>query len=176
MRAVLGDDQRLRFGEIEHLTRDVVRRHHRAQRRATCRAALRIMVDRGIRGFGPAQSLARMALLPARLLARRLPQAAHPGRLLQPVAGGRFAAVAAVQSEPALQFANARLLRQQQRDQVVFRELAERGAIHRILESTAPPFVKQNLRRIHPKPTKSCSLNPLAHVSCADLGSNKKTN
>src|ERR1039458_8924616 len=49
-----------------------------------------------------------MALLPTALLVRRLPQAADADRLLQPVAGRRLAAVAAVQPKPAFQLGNAR--------------------------------------------------------------------
>src|ERR1700677_3934500 len=62
------------------------------------------MVDGGIRLFNLAQRLTRMALLPAGALARWFPQAADPHRPLQPVAGRRLAAVAAVQPETALQF------------------------------------------------------------------------
>src|SRR4051794_4419933 len=79
-----------------------------------------------------------MALLPAGPPAGRLPQAAGPRRLLQSVTGWRLAAVAAVQSETALQLGNARLLRQQQRDERVLRQLVQRGAIHRIL-GIGPP-------------------------------------
>lgn len=69
MRAVLGDDQRLWFGEIKYLPGDVVGRHRRRQRRAARRAGLRIMVDRGVRCRGPTQRLTPMSLLPAGLLA-----------------------------------------------------------------------------------------------------------
>ena len=74
-----------------------------------------------------------MALLPTGLLAGRLPQAAGPRRLLQSVTGRRLAAVAAVQPETTLQLGNARLLRQQQRDELVLRELTKGGVIHRLL-------------------------------------------
>src|SRR5665648_270420 len=104
-----------------------------------------------------------MARLTTGLLARPLPQTAHPRRLLQPVAGRWLAAVAAVQPELALQFGDpcsqrrhlgcvARLLPKQQRNKVAFRELAEFGAIHRILESTNPPLVKRNLSRLRRHP------------------------
>src|SRR5215210_3236927 len=173
VRAMFGDDQRPRFGKVEHLPGDVVGRHRRGQRRAARRAGLRVMVDGGVGIFGPPQGPARMARLPARLLAGRLPQVADPRRLLQPVAGRGLAAVAAVQSDLALQLGDplsqrrhlrrvARLLRQQQLDQVTFRELVEGGAIHCILESTARRRVKQNLRR-HRR-------HPLIHRAspCAD--------
>src|SRR5208282_977398 len=147
---VFRDDQRLRFGEVKDLPGDMVRRHRRGQRRAARRAGRWIMIDGDIGCFGPAQRLPRMALLTAGLLARRLPQAADAGRLLQPVARWRLAAVAAVQLKPALQLGDlrpqrrhlnrvARLLRQQQRDEVVVRELAERGTIHRLLGIDNPP-------------------------------------
>jgi len=102
--AVLRDDQRPRFRQIEHLPGDVIHRHGRSQRLAAPGAGLWIMVDGGVRGFSPAQRLARMAVLPAALLARWFPQAPNPWRLLQPVAGRWLAAVAAVQPEAALQF------------------------------------------------------------------------
>ena len=62
------------------------------------------MVNGGIGGFNPAKRLARMAPLTAGLLARRFAKAADPRRLLQPVAGGWLAAIAAVQPETALKF------------------------------------------------------------------------
>ena len=57
-------------------------------------------------------------------------------RLLQSVTGWRLATVAAVQPEKAL--GNARLLRQQQGDQRVLRQLVERSAIHRLLGINPP--------------------------------------
>jgi hypothetical protein len=56
----------------------------------------------------------------------------------------------------------ARFLRQQQLDQVTFRELVEGNAIHRSLESTTWRRVKQNLDR-HRR-------HPLIHRAspCAD--------
>ena len=57
-----------------------------------------------------AQGLAGMALLSARLLAGPLAKTADANRLLlQPVAGRRFAAVAAVQPKLAFQFGDPRL-------------------------------------------------------------------
>ena len=102
MRAVLRDDQRSWFGEIEHLPGDMVRRHRRGQRCAARRARLRIMVDGGIGRFGPPQRLTRMALLAPVFLpdgSRRLLT-----RALQPVAGRWLAAVAALQPKTTLQF------------------------------------------------------------------------
>src|SRR5271157_6471626 len=90
-----------------------------------------------------------MSLLPTGLLARWFPQTADTRRLLQSVTGWRLATVTAVQPEPALQLGNlsaqcrhlgsmASFLRQQQRNDGVFRELVERGAIHRILRIGPP--------------------------------------
>jgi hypothetical protein len=84
-----------------------------------------------------------------------LPKTADAGRFLQPVAGGWLAAVTAVQSEPPLQFVDAHLesghlgpvacllrqqrsrmallLRRKQRADIIFRQQAEGGAIHRLL-------------------------------------------
>jgi hypothetical protein len=67
--AVLGDDQRPRFRQIEHLPGEVAGRHRRGQRFAARGAGLRIMVDGGIGLFNLAKCLARMALLTAGLLA-----------------------------------------------------------------------------------------------------------
>jgi hypothetical protein len=118
------------------------------------------MVNGGVGSFGATQGLARMAGLPAARLTRGLSQVADPRRLLQPVAGRWLTAVAAVQPDLALQLGDpllqrrhfrcmTRLQRQHQLNQVIFRELVEGGAIHRILESTTPPHVKQNLGRPH---------------------------
>jgi len=103
MRAVLGDEQRFRFRQIEHLPGGVTDRHRFGQSLAARGAGSRIVVDRGIRGFRPAQRLARMTRLTASRLARRFTQAADPRRFFQAVAGWRLAAVAAVQPETALQ-------------------------------------------------------------------------
>jgi hypothetical protein len=54
------------------------------------------------------QRLARMALLPAGLVAQTFAQASHPVRLLQPIARGRFAAVTAIQPKPTLKLDNLR--------------------------------------------------------------------
>jgi hypothetical protein len=54
MRAVLGDEQRFRFRQIEHLPGGVTDRHRFGQSLAARGAGSRIVVDRGIRGFRPA--------------------------------------------------------------------------------------------------------------------------
>src|SRR5580658_897191 len=94
-----------------------------------------------------------MARLPTGLLAGRSPQAAGPRRPLQSVARWRLAAVAAVQPETALQLGNARLLRQQQRDECVLRELVERGAIHRLLGIAPPKSCQPKLSRLRRRAT-----------------------
>jgi hypothetical protein len=67
MGAVFGDDQWRRLGEIEHLPGNMARCHGRGERFTARCARLRIMLDRGIGGFRPAQRRARMALLTAAL-------------------------------------------------------------------------------------------------------------
>jgi hypothetical protein len=107
MRPMFGNHQRLRFGQVKHLPRGMAGGHRLSQRRTTPCTGRRIVVDDCIGRRGSTQRLPRMALLPTRLLARGLPQAADPHRLLQPIARWRFAAVAAVQPEPALQLGKA---------------------------------------------------------------------
>ena len=102
-RPVLGHDQRLGFGQVEHLARGMVRGHRGTEGRAAPAAGFGKMINRGIRCSGAAQCLAAMTFLPASLLARAFSQAADAGRLLQTVAGWRLAAVAAVQPKLALQ-------------------------------------------------------------------------
>src|SRR5206468_12143932 len=108
MRAVLGDEQRFRLRQIEDLPGDVISRRRRGQRLAAPGADSRIMVDRGIRGVRAAQRLSRMTRLTAGRLAGWLTQAADARRLFQSVAGGRLAAVAAVQPETAFQLRQPR--------------------------------------------------------------------
>jgi hypothetical protein len=76
------------------------------------------MIDRGIGRLAPAQGLAPVPVLPARLLAGPFPQTADANRFLQAVAGRRFAAVATVQVKPVFQFGDPLL---QLRDQGLLR-------------------------------------------------------
>jgi hypothetical protein len=78
MRAMLGDDERPRFRQIEDLPCDVVRRHpsgrgpkgtRRAQPLAAPGAGLWIIVDDGIGFLNPNKRRARMPFLPAAPLA-----------------------------------------------------------------------------------------------------------
>jgi hypothetical protein len=157
VRPVFGDDQRLRFGQIEDLPRDVASGHRLGHWRTAPGAGRRVMIDHRIGRLGSAQCLARMSLLSARLLAGAFPQAVGPGRLHQPVARWRLAAVAAVQPEPALQLRNARphrchlghvtrLLRQQQGDEVLLRQLFKNGAIHQFLGICRPKSCQHKSR------------------------------
>jgi hypothetical protein len=70
-------------------------------------AALKIMIDHNVWGHHLAQGLARVSLLTAPGLARRLAQAHGLLGLLQPVARRRLAAVAAVEPEPAFQLGDS---------------------------------------------------------------------
>ena len=83
MGAVLGHNQRLGGGQIEHLARSVIRCHRLAQRRAASGTAAGEMIDRGIRGGYAGEGLAGMTLLPAGLAACALAQAADTRRLLR---------------------------------------------------------------------------------------------
>ncbi len=161
MGAVFGDDQRSRFGQIDDLTGNEAGRHRLGQPTAATGTVRRIVVNDRVGRLGATQRLSLMALLPAGLLAGPFPQTADPHRLLQSVAGWRLAAVAAVQTQPALQLGNARLhrrhlscvtrlLRQQQGDEVGLRQLLKGGALHRIL-GIGPP------RSCQPKPCSSPS-------------------
>lgn len=78
MSTVFGDDQRPWFGQVDHLPGDMAGGHRHGQRLAARGTGLRIMVDDRIGRLVPAQSLAWMALLPARLLAGGFPQTADP--------------------------------------------------------------------------------------------------
>jgi len=108
VRPVFGNDQWLRFGQVELLPCDMAGGHRLGQRCATPGASRRIMIDDRSGRLGSTQRLPRMTVLAARPLAGVFPQTADPRRLLQPVTRWRLAAVAAVQAEPALQLGDAR--------------------------------------------------------------------
>jgi hypothetical protein len=65
------------------------------------------MVDGGVRCFSAAQRPTWMTFLSAGLFAGGFAQAPRAWRLLQSIAGRRFAAVGAVQAEAAFQFRDA---------------------------------------------------------------------
>jgi hypothetical protein len=116
IRPMLGDDQRLRLGQIEHLARAAPRGHRRRQRQTTGPTGLGVVIDGDVRSGDLAQGLTFVALLPAGRFAGRLAQTAgarFPLRLVQPVAGRRLTAVGTVQPQPTLQLRHPR---QQHRD------------------------------------------------------------
>ena len=111
IRPMLGDDQRLRLGQIEHLARAAPRGHRGRQRQTAGPTGLGVVIDGDVRIGDLAQGLAFVALLPAGWFAGPLAQTARtrlPLGLVQPVAGRRFAAVGTVQPEPALQLRHPR--------------------------------------------------------------------
>jgi len=155
MRTMFGDDERLRLGQIKHLTGAMADTRVRPKPGATHRAGRRVMVDNVVRIRDLSQRLALVTRLPARWLAGPFPQALHPYRLLQPIARRRLAAVRAVQSEPALKFRDPCFQRRvfspqrpNQRDQLFPRRLAFRFANHSILESKTASAVERNLSPI----------------------------
>ena len=143
VRTMLGDDERPRLGQIEHLPGAVADARVRIQARAAPGAGRRVMIDHDV-GIGDLpQRLAFVALLPARFLAGPVPQARHPRRLLQPITRRRLAAVRTVQPEPALELRQPRLQRRilglqgrDQREKVVHRwRTRRRFASYPMLES-----------------------------------------
>src|ERR1035437_8287395 len=102
MGTVLGDGHGARLRQIEYLAGDEAGCHRCVQRRAASSTGLGEMVDGGVGVFNLAQGLAWVAALSAGRLARGLAQALRAWRLLQPIAGRRLAAVAAVLAQLAL--------------------------------------------------------------------------
>src|ERR1035437_3860943 len=107
MGTVLGDGHGARLRQIEYLAGDEAGCHRCVQRRAASSTGLGEMVDGGVGVFNLAQGLAWVAALSAGRLARGLAQALRAWRLLQPIAGRRLAAVAAVLAKLALQLRDA---------------------------------------------------------------------
>ena len=154
MRAMLGDDKRTRLGKVVHLTRRVMESHAGRQRAATSRTDRRKMINDRV-GIGRLpEGLALVAFLPTELFAGGLAQARHAGRLFQPIARRRLAAVGAVQAEPPLEFRNPshkrsdlRRLRLNQRDQFFTGWDIWRFSDHLMLESeTGSPVQKNPLK------------------------------
>ena len=150
---MFGDDERLRLGQIEHLTGAMTDARFRIEARAARRARRWVMIDDLVGISDLSQGLAFVTLLPARFLARTFAQARHPRRLLQSIARWRLAAVRTVQTKPALKFGDMRFqsrdlgrLRRDQRNQLFPRWLGRRIRIHRILESNPDSDVQKNLR------------------------------
>ena len=151
VRTMLGDDERPRLGQIEHLPGAVADARVLIQARAAPGAGRRVMIDHDV-GIGDLpQRLAFVALLPARFLAGPVPQACYPRRLLQPITRRRLAAVRTVQPEPALELRQPRLQRRilglqgrDQRDKVVHRWRTRRQfASHPMLESEPASAVER---------------------------------
>jgi len=150
---MFGDDERLRLGQIEHLTGAMIDARFRIEARAARRARRWVMIDDLVGISDLSQGLAFVTLLPARFLARTFAQARHPRRLLQSIARWRLAAVRTVQTKPAFKFGDMRFqsrdlgrLRRDQRNQLFPRWLGRRIRIHRILESNPDSDVQKNLR------------------------------
>ena len=155
MRTMFGDDERLRLGQIKHLTGGMADTRVRPKAR-TARAGRRVMIDNVVRIRDLSQGLALVTLLPAPLLAGAFPQALHPYRLLQSIARRRLAAVRAVQSELTLKFRDPGFQRRvfspqrpNQRDQFFPGRLAFRFANYSILKSKTGSAVERNLSPIH---------------------------
>jgi hypothetical protein len=156
MGAMLGDDERRRLRQVEHLARAVAGAHGERYRRAASRAEGRNMID-GVVGRGDLlQGLTLVPLLAARGPVRWSAQAfgpRRPRRLLEPVARRRLAAVGTIQSEPALKFRKTRFqscnfgrLGRHERNQLFLRRPGARiRIIHRILESKPDSVVEENL-------------------------------
>jgi hypothetical protein len=121
MDAMLGHNRRRRLGQVKDLPCDMRCCRRWRQHRSAVGAALRIMIDHNVWGHHLAQGLARVSLLTAPGLARRLAQAHGPRGLLQPVARRRLAAVAAVEPEPPFQLGDSILQ--------ALNQLLERGVL-----------------------------------------------
>src|SRR5216683_281096 len=153
VRTMFGDDERLRLGQIKHLTGDMAGARFRIEASATRRAGRWVMIDHFV-GIGDlSQGLAFVSLLPARFVTRTFAQALYPRRLLQPVTRRWLAAVRTVQSEPALKFSDMGFQRRNQRNEFFPRWFCRRFAIHRILESKSDSVVEKiphrRLRKKH---------------------------
>src|SRR5580700_3332098 len=101
---MFGHNERLRLGQIKHLTGAMANARFRVEAHAAHRTGRRIMIDDFVGISDLSQGLAFVTLLPTRFLAGPFTQTRHPRRLLQPIARRRLAAVRTVQSEPALKF------------------------------------------------------------------------
>jgi hypothetical protein len=88
MRTMFGDHRRPWLGQVEHLPGGMARGHRRRQRCPAAGTDRGIMIDHDVRRLHLTQGLARMSLLPAALLARRLAQAPGPRRFFSPSLDG----------------------------------------------------------------------------------------
>src|SRR6516164_1192131 len=105
VRPMSGHDERLRLGQIKHLTGAIANARFRIEAHAARRTGWRIMIDDFVGINDLSRCLAFVTLLSTRFFAGPFAQTRHPRRLLQPIARRRLAAVRTVQSEPTLKFA-----------------------------------------------------------------------
>src|ERR1700683_4860978 len=143
VRPMFGHDERLRLGQIKHLTGAMANARFRVEAHAAHRTGRRIMIDDFVGISDLSQGLAFVTLLPTRFLAGPFAQTRHPRRLLQPIARRRLAAVRTVPSEPALKFGAMGSQRRSQRNEFFSRWLCLRFGIHRILESSQIPLSRK---------------------------------
>ena len=98
MRTMFGDDERLRLGQIKHLTSAMADTRFRPKARTAPRAGRRVMIGNVVRIRDLAQGLALVTLLSAPLLAGPFPQALHTRTgFFSPSLDGGLASVRAVQ-------------------------------------------------------------------------------
>src|SRR5215471_118295 len=142
---MFGHDERLRLGQIKHLTGAIANARFRIEAHAARRTGWRIMIDDFVGINDLSQGLAFVTLLSTRFLAGPFAQTRHPRRLLQPIARRRLAAVRTVQSEPTLKFGDMGSQRRNQRNEFFSRWLCLRFGIHRILESKSDSAVEKIL-------------------------------
>src|ERR1700722_5417834 len=142
---MFGHNERLRLGQIKHLTGAMANARFRVEAHAAHRTGRRVMIDDFVGISDLSQGLAFVTLLPTRFLAGPFAQTRHPRRLLQPIARRRLAAVRTVQSEPTLKFGDMCSQRRNQRNEFFSRWLCLRFGIHRILESKSDSAVEKIL-------------------------------
>src|ERR1700722_3776151 len=142
---MFGHNERLRLGQIKHLTGAMANARFRVEAHAAHRTGRRVMIDDFVGISDLSQGLAFVTLLPTRFLAGPFAQTRHPRRLLQPIARRRLAAVRTVQSEPTLKFGDMRSQRRNQRNEFFSRWLCLRFGIHRIFESKSDSAVEKIL-------------------------------
>src|SRR5271168_3147450 len=83
-------NERLRLGQIKHLTGAMANARFRVEAHAAHRTGRRIMIDDFVGISDLSQGLAFVTLLPTRFLAGPFTQTRHPRRLLQPIARRRL--------------------------------------------------------------------------------------
>ena len=114
---MFGHDERLRLGQIKHLTGAMAYARFRVEADAAHGTGRRVMIDDFVRISDLSQGLAFVTLLPTRFLTGSFAQTRHPRRLLEPIARRRLAAVRTVQAEPAFKLGNMGSQRPNQRNE-----------------------------------------------------------